>query len=142
MRAPRAAEVRLVALARQFAVEEQVAERAVRLRGGRRDVAAVLAVDVAVLEHRDAAAEDEVDSTLDVGVGEVRAALVEVERVLPTEHAAVVIRLPLALRPQRDGLGDVARGVLEREVVCADVAGLYQRAGRPARADFLRLAWE
>jgi hypothetical protein len=64
---------------------------------------------VTLLEHRRRAAEDEIDPALDVAAQEVRPAGVDVERVLPAEHATVVKRLSLAGRAQRHRLADFAR---------------------------------
>src|SRR5207249_10803249 len=96
--------------------EEHESEGVVRRRAGGADEAAVLAADLASLEHGRPTAVDEVDPAFDVAVLEVLAALVDHQRVLPAEHPAVLEDRPVAVDAQRQPLAMVAGGGLERDL--------------------------
>src|SRR5438045_3783798 len=77
------------AFAGQRAVEEDVAELLFRRRARGRHIAAVLAVNRAVLEHRRRATEDEIDAALDVTIREVLPPRIGAERVLPAKQSTI-----------------------------------------------------
>src|SRR5262249_14879577 len=86
---PGPAEICRRALARKCAVEKDVTELLLRQRSCGRHIAAVLAGDRAVIEHRCAPAENEIDAAFDVAVAVVLPPGVRTERILPAEEAAV-----------------------------------------------------
>jgi hypothetical protein len=81
-------------------------------------------MDMASLEHRSCAPENEIDPTLDVAIREIRSFAIDPERVLPTEEPAVTKDLFVAHRPHRDSWCDRTRGVFERYVLGREIVRL------------------
>jgi len=94
-------------------------------------------VNVATLEQRRGAAEDEVDMPGDERVLEILAAAVQENGVLPAEETRVPEHRPVAVDAERERLADRPGGVLQGQVLGGEVIGVDHDGRRPERADRL-----
>ena len=94
-------------------------------------------MDVASLEVRRCAAENEIHVAGDVRVGEVVAPAVEKDRVLPAQEAAVPEHHAVAVHADRQRLADRPGRVLERQVLGGEIVRVDLHRRRPERADRL-----
>src|SRR5438067_1530255 len=96
---PGSSQVRRHFVAGEFAMQEDQTKRRLRVCAGCGDEAAVLAVDLALIEDRGGTAKDEIDAALDVASVEIRPLAVHIERVLPAEQATVAEDHAITHRP-------------------------------------------
>ena len=101
-----------------LAVDDDVAGGLIgRGAGLRGEIAGAVGVDLGAVEDGSGVAEDEVDSTFDVGVEVVLAAVVGEEGVLMAEEAAVLEDGAVGADSDGDGLTSVSGGVFKGDVV-------------------------
>jgi hypothetical protein len=101
-------------------------------------------MDLAAIENGGAARVNKIDVYLNVAVETILAPVVDAQRILPTEKAAVFEARPIGLdvKLKREGL-DVLLAVgcvLEGDVFGGEIGGLHEHRGAVADADFFPFA--